>query len=235
MNGRNQFSLSFALIISIHFILRNKVALADTITIGFMATEKTDLGYTVFSYKHLGASLPIALQDHQANPILPANYSLDYVIQPSECDQKRALTALVTLQTKYRVAGVIGPDCSAPCQSTGLLASQWNIPLIGYVAQSLILSDKTVYNTFVRCNPFYGLVSRPMVSLMRRYNWTTVGVILEQPLETLSYVEAGVNDWFPRNNITIDAVGYVDATDFKTVTAALRELSVCCRGTFVFL
>ena len=225
------FCLFSAVYINLHFQSDRGLVFADSITVGFMATERTNPGFDMFSYKYLGASVPMALQDHQANPILPANYSLDYVIQPSECDQKRALTALVTLQTIYRVAGVIGPDCSAPCQSAGLLASQWNIPLVGYVAQTLALSDKTVYNTFVRSNPSIGLMSNPMVVLIKRYNWTTVGVIIDQSfLQSLVYVISGVNDWFPRNNITICTTKYVDPLAYKTMLSALQDLSKCSRG-----
>ena len=227
------YLLFSAVYVSLHFQSNRDLVFADSIIVGFMATEKSSPGYTTFSYKYLGASVPMALQDHQANPILPANYSLDYVIQPSECDQKRALAALVTLQTMYRVAGVIGPDCSAPCQSAGLLASQWNIPLVGYVAQTLALSDKTVYNTFVRSNPFFGLVSRPMVMLMKRYNWTTVGVIIDQSfLQIVTSVVSGVNDWLPRNNITICTTKYVDPLAYKTMLSALQDLSKCSRGWY---
>ena len=184
------YLLFSAVYVSLHFQSNRDLVFADSIIVGFMATEKSSPGYTTFA-------------------------------------------ALVTLQTMYRVAGVIGPDCSAPCQSAGLLASQWNIPLVGYVAQTLALSDKTVYNTFVRSNPFFGLVSRPMVMLMKRYNWTTVGVIIDQSfLQIVTSVVSGVNDWLPRNNITICTTKYVDPLAYKTMLSALQDLSKCSRGWY---
>lgn len=146
------------------------------------------------------------------------------------------MATLVTLKMTYNVVAVIGPSCSAPCQSAGLLAAQWNIPLVGYVAQALELSDKSTYNTFVRSNPSISIFSRPMLTLLQRYNWTTVGLLIENPIGTMDYVLTEIKTLLPMHNITINATAYIDSSyNVPQFANALQLLSKSCRGYFYCL
>ena len=55
--------------------------------------------------------------------------------------------------------GIIGATCSVVCQPVGLLAAEWNLPMVSYSCTSDSLSDKEVYPTFTRSVGTYGLVS----------------------------------------------------------------------------
>lgn len=69
-------------------------------------------------------------------------------------------------------------DCSPPTLVAAILASAWNVPLIGYMTTIPELSDKSTYSTFTRVCPPYSITPL-MRSLMAQYNWTTFGILKE--------------------------------------------------------
>ena len=68
------------------------------------------------------------------------------------CDRSKALAALSQILEEGPVDAVIGPDCSAACESTAILTSALELPQISYSCSSAALSDKTTYPT-VRLAP----------------------------------------------------------------------------------
>ena len=63
------------------------------------------------------------------------------------CDRSKALAALSQILEEGPVDAVIGPDCSAACESTAFLTSARDVPQISYSCSSAALSDKTTYPT----------------------------------------------------------------------------------------
>ena len=63
------------------------------------------------------------------------------------CDRSKALAALSQILEEGPVDAVIGPDCSAACESTAILTSGRELPQISYSCSSAALSDKTAYPT----------------------------------------------------------------------------------------
>ena len=207
----------------------------SVVVLGFMASSyNMPTEYNFFKYSYLGAALPLALSDSKNSSMLSSvfnKYDITYVMQPSECNQKISLTGLVALQQQWRVAGVIGPDCSSALMSAGLLASAWNIPLIGFVSQSTELSDKSIYNTVIRSNPSYGLFSNPLRGLCSRYNWTTVGLLTADPLGIFSFILQALSPQLKAHNITNHQESFSN-TSYTMLKVALQRLSNMSRGMF---
>jgi len=63
------------------------------------------------------------------------------------CDRSKALAALSQILEEGPVDAVIGPGCSAACESTAILTSARDVPQISYSCSSAALSDKTTYPT----------------------------------------------------------------------------------------
>jgi len=70
------------------------------------------------------------------------------------CDRSKALAALSQILEEGPVDAVIGPGCSAACESTAILTSARDVPQISYSCSSAALSDKTTYPTVrLTCGP----------------------------------------------------------------------------------
>ena len=223
----------FNLAIHVHLLECHLIS-GENLVLGFMgSTSEMPSYYNIFKYKYMGAAMPLALSDAKNSSDLSSffdKYNITYVIQPSQCSPKISLTGLVTLQQQWQAAGVIGPDCSSAFVSAGLLASAWNIPLIGYVAQSVELSNKSVYNTAVRSNPSNGMFSNMVINLCSRYNWTTVGLMSETTAGALSYMRDALVSSLPNWNITVSHEERVSQPPYSTIVGALRNLSTTSRG-----
>ncbi len=125
----------------------------------------------------LGAALPMALDFiNNSTDILP-NTTLMYTLQNSGCNNKVALDGLVQLHMHKHVDAIIGPACSTAAESMALLASKWNIPIISYSVSSKTLSDKKIYDTFIRTSAPVSQMGEAVRGLIRQFNWTRVGVI----------------------------------------------------------
>jgi guanylate cyclase len=78
--------------------------------------------------------------------------NITYSWKEVACDRSKALAALSQILEEGPVDAVIGPDCSAACESTAILTSARELPQISYSCSSSALSDKTTYPT-VRLAP----------------------------------------------------------------------------------
>jgi hypothetical protein len=73
--------------------------------------------------------------------------NITYSWKEVDCDRSKALAALSQILEEGPVDAVIGPDCSAACESTAILTSGRELPQISYSCSSAALSDKTAYPT----------------------------------------------------------------------------------------
>ena len=64
-----------------------------------------------------------------------------------DCEPSAALAALTRILDEGPVDAVIGPDCSAACESTAILTAGLDIPQISYSCSSIALSNKKTYPT----------------------------------------------------------------------------------------
>ncbi|KAM6954261.1 metabotropic glutamate receptor 1 isoform 2-T2 [Aplochiton taeniatus] len=79
--------------------------------------------------------------------------------------------------TKKPIAGVIGPGSSSVAIQVQNLLQLFNIPQIAYSATSIDLSDKTLFQYFLRVVPSDTLQARAMLDIVKRYNWTYVSAV----------------------------------------------------------
>ncbi|XP_046870458.1 metabotropic glutamate receptor 1-like [Hypomesus transpacificus] len=79
--------------------------------------------------------------------------------------------------SKKPIAGVIGPGSSSVAIQVQNLLQLFNIPQIAYSATSIDLSDKTLFQYFLRVVPSDTLQARAMLDIVKRYNWTYVSAV----------------------------------------------------------
>ena len=73
--------------------------------------------------------------------------NLTFSVEEVECDRSGAIAALTRMLEDGHVDAVIGPWCSAACESTAYLTAGRDIPQISYSCNSAELSDKTKFPT----------------------------------------------------------------------------------------
>ena len=75
------------------------------------------------------------------------------------------------------IAGLIGPGSSTVTVQVQNLLSLFNIPQIGYSATMQELSDKSLYNYFMRVVPSDKLQARALLDIVLHFNWTYVSTV----------------------------------------------------------
>ena len=75
------------------------------------------------------------------------------------------------------IAGLIGPGSSTVTIQVQNLLSLFNIPQIGYSATSKDLSEKSLYEYFLRVVPSDKLQARALLDLVLYYNWTYISTV----------------------------------------------------------
>ncbi|MBN3274477.1 GRM1 protein, partial [Polyodon spathula] len=86
-------------------------------------------------------------------------------------------TSYLPPKKKKPIAGVIGPGSSSVAIQVQNLLQLFNIPQIAYSATSIDLSDKTLFQYFLRVVPSDTLQARALLDIVKRYNWTYVSAV----------------------------------------------------------
>ncbi|XP_061552892.1 metabotropic glutamate receptor 1b [Phycodurus eques] len=86
-------------------------------------------------------------------------------------------TAAEPPPVKKPIAGVVGPGSSSVAIQVQNLLQLFNIPQIAYSATSIDLSDKNLFQYFLRVVPSDTLQARALLDIVKRYNWTYVSAV----------------------------------------------------------
>ena len=88
-------------------------------------------------------------------------------------------------KTDKPIAGLIGPGSSTVTIQVQNLLSLFQIPQIGYSATSKDLSDKSLYEYFLRVVPSDKLQAQALVDIVQYYNWTYVSTVYTEGMYTV--------------------------------------------------
>ena len=80
-------------------------------------------------------------------------------------------------QHEKPIAGLIGPGSSTVTIQVQNLLSLFNIPQIGYSATSKDLSDKSLYEYFLRVVPSDKLQAKALLDIVLHFNWTYISTV----------------------------------------------------------
>jgi hypothetical protein len=79
------------------FVMTFQFGSADQIIFGFMAMTTSVPGNSYYLYSNMGAAIPLAIADLRQLPNMLPNETLEFVIQPSECDTKVLMKYQISL------------------------------------------------------------------------------------------------------------------------------------------
>uniref|UniRef100_A0A8C4RZG8 Guanylate cyclase n=1 Tax=Erpetoichthys calabaricus TaxID=27687 RepID=A0A8C4RZG8_ERPCA len=150
------------------------VLLADRLVLGFQAPKNTSFPFSVMK---LGASIQIAIDKVNSNLGISNNYTLDFVYANCNCDAKASLSAFIHQVQNESIVALFGPACPEVAEVTGLMASQWGIPMFGFVGQTHKLDIATIYDTYVKLVSPVQRVGEVLAKSLQHFQWNYVAMI----------------------------------------------------------
>uniref|UniRef100_A0A670XZF8 Guanylate cyclase n=1 Tax=Pseudonaja textilis TaxID=8673 RepID=A0A670XZF8_PSETE len=120
------------------------------------------------SAQRLISAFETAINKVNADPSYLYYYKLEYVYDDCSCDAKKSLQAFINQVQKENISYVI--------ILVRLLASQWNIPMFGFVGQTTKLSNSFFYDTYINLvSPVY-LIGEVLHKTLQYFGWKYVGL-----------------------------------------------------------
>ncbi|XP_070553696.1 atrial natriuretic peptide receptor 1-like [Ptychodera flava] len=177
---------------------------AENFTVGFLISS---VHFFQFSALRIGAAVNVAVDRINDDTDILPNDTLRFTHYNSACNNRVSLDRVVTSVQGDRVVGLIGPACSTAAEAAGLLASQWNVPMISYLASSSKLSDKSVYDTFARTVSPYSKEAQAVVTTLLKFDWCHIG-LLSLTRGYYVFLTEGIQEYLTRANCTYETVEF---------------------------
>ncbi|XP_075921620.1 guanylate cyclase 2G-like [Petromyzon marinus] len=149
-------------------------ALAERFLMGLQAPQSLS---NPFSALRLGAGLQIALDALNANPTFLPNHTFAFTYADCACDPKVSLDSFIKQVRDQGIIALLGPVCAEASEVTGLLAAQWNVPMLGFVGQTQRMDRTTVYDTYVRIMSPLQRMGQMLEATMRHFGWTRAAML----------------------------------------------------------
>nr|XP_015202921.1 PREDICTED: guanylate cyclase 2G-like [Lepisosteus oculatus] len=121
--------------------------------------------------------MQLALDKLNSNPAFLTNYTLDFVYADSNCDSKTSLSSFIDQVWKYNISALFGPPCAEEAEVTGLMASQWNIPMFSYASQTPKLENNAVYDTYIKLVSPLHKAGEVLIKTLEYFGWKYVAMI----------------------------------------------------------
>ncbi|XP_078268850.1 guanylate cyclase 2G [Rhinoraja longicauda] len=129
-----------------------------------------------FSALRIGSAIQLAIDKINSDPYLLPNHTLDFVYADSDCNPKVSIREFIDQIQRYNISALFGPACPDVSEITGLLASQWNIPIFGFAGQALAFDDFYVYDTYVNLLSSLRNMRNVLSKTLRFFGWKNVAL-----------------------------------------------------------
>ncbi|BFZ10892.1 hypothetical protein BsWGS_13930 [Bradybaena similaris] len=129
-------------------------------------------------------------------------YNFSFMVSDTACDTGQGLQRVVEMATGVNHSGTkvdafIGPSCDNVCETAGLLAGRWSIPMVSYGCEETKLSNQSLYPTFARTTSSFDKMTGFLKDVLNHYGWnrvmlvtTSAQVWLETEAELLHHLNA---------------------------------------------
>ncbi|XP_074092304.1 guanylate cyclase 2G-like [Macrotis lagotis] len=129
-----------------------------------------------FSAQRLGAAIKIAMEKVNSDPVYLGNYTMEFTYVNSSCSVKESLDAFIKQVQKERISALFGPVCPGAAEVIGLLASQWNIPMFGFVRQTTSLENRFLYDTYMNLVSPVQKMGEVLQAFLHYFGWKHIGL-----------------------------------------------------------
>ncbi|XP_043836337.1 guanylate cyclase 2G-like [Dromiciops gliroides] len=177
-------SLYWAVIgISTHFSSINAADKGPILLVMCLEDTKLIVGFQApwnisnsFSAQRLGAAIQIATEKVNSDPVYLGNYTMEFTYTNSACSAKESLDGFIKQVQKERISALFGPICPRATEVTGLLASQWNIPIFGFVRQTTRLENRFLYDTYMNLVSPVQKMGEVLQAILHYFGWKHIGL-----------------------------------------------------------
>ncbi len=182
-------------------------------------------------FSKLGSAMYLALErlnsDENILPCFPLNISIAY----TKCNRKVALDEFVKLVLFSKIDAIIGPSCATVTENVGLLASQWNIPLVRFGSSTDILRNP-IYDTVVSTKGTFEYLGQIIHGIAKELKFNTICMSIPLPRAHWIFVENGMMFYNKNSNITLHSFefDYYKRAEYSTHQESLRRIRNSCRG-----
>ncbi len=203
-------------------------------------TTVLKLGLMGYSYiygpptwlSRMGSAVYIALEEvNYDENILPC-VRLNITIANTKCSSKVALEEFVNLILFSEMDGILGLYCPSVTENVGLLASQWNIPLVRHGLNTDRLRDP-IYDTIVTTRGALEYIGKIIHTIAMELRFDRICMSIPMPRTQWKYVENGMLYYNLKSNITLLEAfdfNFFKRGEYSTQQETLRKMQVDCRG-----
>ena len=126
----------------------------------------------------LGA-LSEATDDINKNDTLLPNHTITFQWKDTGCHDGKGLGDAIEFRRDLAedFTVIIGDGCDSVCETVGLLASHWQIPMITWGCGSVLLTDMDYYDTLARVVGPYPRTVKILDKLFEEYKWKRVSTV----------------------------------------------------------
>ena len=206
------------------------MALMNEFSIGFMGF--TGEHSPVAHVKKLGTALPLSIEKVYNNLSILANVTVSYKMLNSRCIPKESLRIFVHMVRELGIDVLIGPTCKSEIEVVGLLASEWNMPMVNFASLNNKLADKETYDTLLTVGGNFGQTGDSIRKFLTNIGAENICITIPFPKGHHVYVEDGVTRNSITENITIlGTFSYVFRSDNPNKhNEILTDMKNKCRG-----
>ncbi|CAG5122007.1 unnamed protein product, partial [Candidula unifasciata] len=139
------------------------------------------MGEEVVTAAHLG--IRNINNDSSLSSVRSQGYHFNLMVSDTGCNTGQGLQRVVELVTGvnhsgHKVDALIGPSCDNVCETAGLLAGRWGIPMVSYGCEESKLSDQTLYPTFARLVAVvFDKMTGFLEDVLHHYGWERVMLV----------------------------------------------------------
>uniref|UniRef100_A0A6I8P2R0 Guanylate cyclase n=1 Tax=Ornithorhynchus anatinus TaxID=9258 RepID=A0A6I8P2R0_ORNAN len=129
-----------------------------------------------FSAQRLGSAMQIAIDKVNQDRSYLSNYTMGFIYTDSGCNAKESLNGFISQVQTHQIAALFGPGCPEAAEATGLLASQWNIPMFGFMGQTAKLDNAFLYDTYVKLVSPIQKIGHVLQKSLQHFGWKHIGL-----------------------------------------------------------
>ena len=126
--------------------------------------------------KTSASAISIAVDRINNDQTLLPNHFLRYIWNDSQCLAAEGLNQAVEFKLA-EVDAIIGDGCDIICDPAAMLAASWNLPMISWGCESSLLSEKSIFPTFVRTVGSFSKMGDLFFSVFEYFGWNQIGIL----------------------------------------------------------
>ncbi len=207
------------------YVCKNKTALK----LGLLGY--TDVHSPPAWFSRLGSAIYMAMERVNLEEDNSVCLPLDIPIAYTKCQRKIALDGFVHLALSLKIDAIIGPSCAKVTENVGLLASQWNIPLVRYGSSTDVLRNP-IYDTIVSTKGPFEYLGQIIHGVAKELKLDRICMSIPLPRAHWKFVENGMLFYNKNTNVTLLGFefDYFKRAEYSTHQEILRRIRNSCRG-----